>query len=59
MRRYKILVYNPLEPKPTLSIVESRKVAVGFAEQKFREIKGHGLVQVQEDDDSVILSLKK
>ena len=59
MRRYKILVYNSVEPNPTISIIESRKVAVGFAEQKFREMKGHGLVQVQEDDNSVILSLKK
>ncbi len=51
MRRYKIMVYRNDRPNPVMSLIESRSIAIAYAQ---KELEKNDFVVVTGDRDNIV-----
>ena len=56
MRRYKIMVYRNDRPNPVMSLIESRSIAIAYAQ---KELEKNDFVVVTDDQDNMIFQEKR
>ena len=56
MRRYKIMVYRNDRPNPVMSLIESRSIAIAYAQ---KELEKNDFVVVTDDQDNIVFQERK
>ena len=56
MRRYKIMVYRNDRPNPVMSLIESRSIAIAYAQ---KELEKSDFVVVTDDRDNIVFQERK
>tara|TARA_R100000426_G_scaffold17725_2_gene15834 strand:- start:56 stop:238 length:183 start_codon:yes stop_codon:yes gene_type:complete len=56
MRRYKIMVYRNDKPNPVMSLIESRSIAIAYAQ---KELEKNDFVVVTDDRDNIVFQERK
>ena len=56
MRRYKILLYRNDRPNPVISLIESRSIAIAYAQ---KELEKNDFVVVTDDRDNIVFQERR
>ena len=56
MRRYKILLYRSDRPNPVISLIESRSIAIAYAQ---KELEKNDFVVVTDDRDNIVFQERR